>query len=223
MKEKYVIQKLTDAFQILKDSWPEKKESIINCIVSMNEYDGDLAMEMWLNILVNNEKELMAHNGSNFLIYELLQQMFFKHEQHWGGNYYICKVYLKYLIPYAIKNKKLLLEISGKADNGGFCNNSLNDEYIISLYASIFLTDNAQIAKLIFESFISNPLVDHKKIGDYIRMVIDTIINVQNNIDEFEKPYTITSDTIHVLMNCLDQITDEKSRAECIVAILSIA
>ena len=46
-----ILQSLTDAFEVLKDSWATKKEALIHCIVETEVYDGEIAMSMWQYIL----------------------------------------------------------------------------------------------------------------------------------------------------------------------------
>ena len=58
MNKNFIIHSLTDAFEVLKDSWDTRKESICRCITGMVKQDSDIAMDMWLYI-INSHRDLI--------------------------------------------------------------------------------------------------------------------------------------------------------------------
>lgn len=221
-KNDIVLKSLCDSFEVLKDSWPSRKESLIDCIATTCVYDGSVAVDMWLYLLQNNESLLLTIEGVEDLVKEPLQRIYFKFNQRWCGNHYYCKQYLEHLVPYIIKNDIFIRQLFGKSLNGGFCNSNTDDEYIISIIACIFLSNNPQITKLTMETFLKNPLIFDVNIGNCMREIFDTIVDVYENRDSFKKKYTVSKEVKDVLLECLEFIEDKKDRAEFMIGLCRI-
>ena len=246
-----VLQSLTEAFEIIKDSWESKKEAIINCIVEAEKYDGDLAMDMWLYIL-NKEGEHFFDDGSRYIYFgrnikfeqcigDIFKAFFYTYEEN-ESPHLMCKVLFDHIVPYLIKKDKLL-EILFESDNMGYCTRIITDysscseilyknEFIPALIACILLIDNPIVSQKIMNHMINwdNGIIWEKVIqndpfisaGELIRLSKEYIQAVYRNKEDYNKEYIVTKRVKDALLSCLDRIEYKENRAECTIEILSL-
>ncbi len=222
MNNEIILQSLTEAFEVLKDSWDTKKESIIACIVETEHYDGDLAMDMWLYILQNNQEYLKDIELSDSLIHDVIRCFCEKNEKFCNLDRYDCHAIMEHIAPHLIRNEKLIDHIFGKAINAGYSIKYNGSEYIPMLIGVILLIGQAQIVRTLIESISRNNNWEKISVGElFLKAKYYIKEEIQYNSEIFGKEYTISNEVKMSLLDSLDIIKDKEIRAECTIAFLS--
>ena len=221
MNNEFILQSLTEAFEIIKDSWSTKKEAIINCIVETEVQDGSLAMEMWCYILQKNELLLKNKDENEHLINDVFYRFYNKYER-FGNKEYVCRTILDHIIPHMEHNEQLIKTIFGKAMNAGFECGGIFGEYFIPIcIAGIILSDNPYIVRVLIESLTHNPLMKDVSAGQLLIKANGFIEIIRKKEEYFDKSYSVSLRVKETLLSCLDMITDQAIRAECTIAFIS--
>lgn len=222
MNNEIILQSLTEAFEVLKDSWDTKKESIIACIVETEHYDGDLAMDMWLYILQNNQDSLKDLDASESLIHEVIHYFCERNEKYNNLDRYICHAILEHIAPHMIRKDNLIDYIFGRTINAGYSIKNTGYEYIPMLIGVILLIGQAQVVRTLIESISRNTICENISVGELFIKANYYIKNeIQGNLDIFGKEFTISNEVKMSLFDSLDLIKDKEMRAECTIAFLS--
>ena len=214
MNNDIMLQSLTEAFEILKDSWTEKSISITNCIVETEQYDGSLAMDMWQYIVQNNSDDINC-------FYSVLRRFGNKYSR-WTTKENYCKVYLEHVVKY-IKNDNFISTIFGKVIGAGAC--IIADDgsvsFLPAFIASILLIDNSSLAMTMIKSMARNDKLLNNSIGKILASTQEYVEAVRNHISEFDIEYEVTDSVKEAMYNSIATIQDKEIRAECTIAILS--
>ena len=223
MNNEIILQSLTEAFEIIKDSWETKKEAIINCIVETEKYDGSLSMDMWLYILQSNESSFKDAEESKGYIYDVFQCFCKKNEEYGSLDRYACRAIMNHIVPHLIKNENLIDIIWGKTINAGYIAEDNRDEYIPMCLASILIIGNPHVISVLMESLAHNDNLVDISIGKFF-LKADYFIReeIQHNHEVFPQDYKVPLMIKNALMENIDKIENKKERAECTIAFLSI-
>ncbi len=219
MKNEIILQSLIDSFEVLKDSWERNKESIIDCIVKTESYDGNVAMDMWLYILNSNSTLLKTKEGVEGLIHDVFYKFRIKYEQFVGDRYDV-RVMLYHVIPYMIKKEELIKVIFGESYNAGVCDEY--DEYTPACIAAFFLFNNPQTVAFLLDQITNNNYLVEVSIGELTRKSCNYVKSVYDNIDNFKKKYKVSNQVKDVILNYIGSIKDKEDRAKCTIAFLSL-
>lgn len=249
MENDIILQSLTESFEIIKDSWESKKETIINCIVETEQYDGGLAMDMWLYIL-NKEGEQVGEDGVKYVYFgfdnkmeecigDVFKAFVYKYEE-FDSSRLRCKVFFDHIVPHIIKNDKLLEILFEKSAKGycteiseGLYRRIYKDPYIPALIACIYLMDNPVVSHKITNYMINwdnsinweeNDELEQYvvSIGGLIRFSKEYIHTVYRNKEDYNKEYVISNRVKEALLSSIEKIEYAKNRAECTIEILSL-
>lgn len=221
MDNSVILQSLTEAFEVLKDSWSTKNEAITNCIVETEIYDGLLAMDMWAYVLKENSKLLNTIEDSKKLVDCVLHRFYRKYEKY-DNSKYMCRAILIHVAPHIVRCELLIRMIFGETVNAGHITGTWF-EYIPTVIAGMLLQDNKQAVKLLMNSLIHNNKLNDISVGQLLIKANEYIEIIKNNLDEMDKTsYDVTSSVKNALLESLPIIKDKEIRAECTVAILSI-
>ena len=219
MNNEIILQSLIDAFEVLKDSWERNKESIIDCIVKTESYDGNVAMDMWSYILNNNSTLLKTKEGVEGLIHDVFHKFSSKYEKY-VGNHYEVRIMLYHIIPFMIKREELIKVIFRESYNAGVCDEY--DEYIPACIAGFFLFDNPQTVAFLLDQITNNNYLVEVSIGELTRKSCNYVRSVYDHIDNFKKKYKVTNQVKEVILNYIGSIKDKEDRAKCTIAFLSL-
>lgn len=249
MNNKVILQSFKESFEVLKDSWAAKKSAIIDCIVETEQYDGDLAMDMWLYIL-EKEGAYVRDDGTKTIdisytkmkdcIGDVFSAFYYKYEEYESPRL-MCKVLFRHIIPYIIKKEKFFYILFECSTNMGYCDyidlsyNRYENNYIPALVACILLIDNPKISqgsveyminwtnKIIWENVeVDNDNMSFISVGELIRMSKEYIREVINNKDDFEFEYRVTERVKEALLSCVNKIDYPGNRAEFTIEVLSL-
>lgn len=218
MNNDFIFRSLIESFEVLKDSWDNKKEALTHCIVETCIYDGETAMNMWLYILQKNKSKLKNKETAESCINEVLYRFQKKHKFY--GNEYEYRAMLEYVAPYIVNNTQLIELIFGCAYNAGDCEN-YRDYLIPACIAGIILQQNAQAVESLIFSLSHNMYLFNTTIGDLLRRSLHFIEDVSNN-SELNETYFVTPDVKDVMLTSIDAINNAEERADCMVTILSL-
>lgn len=228
MNNEIVLQSLTEAFDVLKDSWETKKEAIINCIVETEQYDGALAMDMWLYIL-QNHMPIVTQESANSLIDDVLERFLKKNEEDdlsSGKNR--CRAILNHVAPYLIKNEELIKAIYGNTYNAGYkCYPNLEWDDILTInsavcVACILLLGNSHVVEVLIKSLAQNKLMFEIRMGHILLRANKYVEYICRNDYFFDHKYSISPEVKEALIRSLGYIEDKTERAECTIAFLSL-
>lgn len=225
MNNEILIQNLTEAFEILKDSWDYKKDAIINCIVETEHYDGALSMDMWLYIL-RSHMPIKTQEYANGIIDDVLKRFLNKNvglDTTDGRNE--SKAFLNHVVPHLIKNEELIIDIFRHSYNAGYKYTEGWDDILTSnivvCVACILILGNSRVVELLIKSLSQNELMYDITMGGILLKANKYIEYISRNEDEFGKKYTISEDVKETLLRSLIFIEDKSERAECTIAFLS--
>lgn len=225
MNKNFIIHNLTDAFEVLKDSWDTKKEAIINCIVETEAYDGSLSMDMWLYIL-QTHMPIENQEDANNLVDDVLDRFLRKHEETdsmSGENE--SKAFLNHVVPHLINNEELIKSIFGKTYNAGYkCYPNMEFDEILTPRASvcILLLGNANIVEVMIKSLAQNTLMREVSMGKLLLRANKYVEYICRNDYIFDHKYSISPEVKEALIRSLGYIEDKTERAECTIAFLSL-
>ena len=228
MNNDIILQSLTEAFEIIKDSWETKKEAIINCIVETERYDGSLAMDMWLYIL-QCHMPIVTQEDSNSFVDDVLDRFLRKHEEtDTMSGEHECRAFLNHVAPHLIKKEELIISIFGNTYNAGYrCYPNLEWDEILTPRAAvcvscILLLGNAHIVDLLIKSLAQNELMFEISMGHILLRANKYIEYICRNENEFGKKYAVSTEVKEALLKSLQYIKDKEERAECTIAFLSM-
>lgn len=228
MNNEIMLQSLSDAFEILKDSWESKKEAIINCIVETERYDGSLAMDMWFYIL-QCHIPIITQEDANSFVDDVLERFLKKNEEHdYSSGENRCRAILNHVAPHLIKNEDLIKAIYGNTYNAGYkCYPDLQWDDILTInsavcVACILLLGNPHIVEVLIKSLAQNEFMFEIPMGHILLRANKHIEYICRNEDEFGKKYAVSTEVKEALLNSLQYIKDKVERAECTIAFLSM-
>lgn len=228
MNNEIILQSLTEAFEVLKDSWETKKEAIINCIVETEQYDGALAMDMWLYIL-QNHIPIITQEGANSLIDDVLDRFLKKNEVNdFSSGENRCRAILNHVAPYLIKNEELIKAIYGNTYNAGYkCYPNLEWDDILTInsavcVACILLLGNSHVVEVLIKSLAQNNLMYEIPMGHLLLRANKYVEYICRNDSIFDHKYSISPEVKETLIRSLGYIEDKTERAECTIAFLSL-
>lgn len=225
MSNEVIIQNLTEAFEVLKDSWDYKKDAIINCIVETERYDGALSMDMWLYVL-KSHMPIETQEDANTLVKDVLERFFKKNEAHdFSSGENRCRAFLNHVVPHLINNDELIRCIFKYTYNAAYeynpeWDNLLNQNIAICIGCMI-LEGNKHTMEVLIESLSQNALLCEISMGWLLLKANKYIEYICRNEDEFGKKYTVSDEVKNALLRSLDYIKDKSERAECTIAFLS--
>ena len=227
MKNEIILQSLTDAFRVLKDSWDTKKEAIINCIVETEAYDGSLSMDMWLYIL-QNHMPITNEEDVGCLVDDVFAR-FVKRNEDNTYLYNYCRGCFNHIVPHLIFKDELINAIFGKTCNAGFkfhFAESISDidefHYNIVCISCILLLGNKHSTEVLIKSLSQNLFTQGLSMGKLLLKANECIEYIGRNEEKFGKKYEISQEVKEALLNSLVFIEDKIERAECTVAFLSL-
>lgn len=228
MENDIILQSLTESFEIIKDSWESKKETIINCIVETEQYDGGLAMDMWLYILQKNIPIITQKDADSF-VDDVLDRFLRKHEgtDTMSGEHE-CRAFLNHVVPHLIKNEELIKLIFGNTYNAGYkCYPNLEWDDILTPRAAVCVTcimllGNSHVVELLIKSLAQNELMFEISMGHILLRANKYIEYICRNEDKFGKKYTVSAEVKEALLESLQYIENKEKRAECTIAFLSL-
>lgn len=220
MNNDSILQNLTKAFEVLKDSWSSKSEAITKCIVETAVYDADMAMDMWHYILLQNREKLREKDVAEKCVCDIVEKYEEKNKSkyHFWGREYEYIIVLDYIAPYLVKRPEMIKLIFGETINAG---NYYSNHSVPSLIAGILLQGKPQVTSFLIETLASNKMMFDITIGDLLRRAYELIEEVYENTD-VNKLYSITPEVKNALLSSLDFIKDDKDKADCMVTLLSI-
>ncbi|MBQ6378127.1 MAG: hypothetical protein IJJ56_04965 [Prevotella sp.] len=219
MNDVFILQSLMESFDILKNSWNSKRETIINCIVETGIYDGETAMNMWLYILQNNKNKLKNKETAEACINEVLNRFHDKHKFY--GSEYDYRAILEYVAPYIANNNQIIELIFGCAYNAGDRKSSIWENLIPACIAGIILQKKPHAVKSLILSLSRNMYLIDTTIGDLLRRALEFIDRTSMN-SELNDEYFVTPDVKDTLLTSIGALNSAEERADCMVTILSL-
>lgn len=219
MNKEIIFQSLTESFEALKDSWEINKESIVDCIIETEKYDGNVAMDMWLYILNKNAALLKSKETAEDLITKVLYKFRIYYEK-WLGDDYTIRAMLYHVVPYMVNNNELLKIIFKDTINAGSC--GINRKYIPACIAGIFLFNKPESVKFLMSQICNNEYLIDISLGELMRESCGFVKTVYDNIDEYKKKYKLSNQTKEILLNFINSISNKEDRAKCTIAFLSL-
>lgn len=215
MNNEIIKQSLVEAFEVLKDSWETKSDAIVNCIVETEGYDGNLALDMWCYILQNNS-DAIAH----LPLYSVIRRFGEKYA-NWTTKEDYCKIILEHILIHA--NIETFVSLAFEKNMCGsdkYDNNSV--DFQLALTASILLMDSPQIVTIMIRSLSHNKKFTDNQIGKLLTESQYYVEAVRKHISDFDIDYKVTDAVKEALISSNNLLQEKESRAECIVAILSM-
>lgn len=223
MEKDVILQSLTDAFEVLKDSWDTKKDALIHCIVETEIYDGEIAMSMWQYVLQKNQSKMSNKEEANKLISGVLKRFCDKYNGYYrqfcGRN--DMRTMLDHVAPYLVRNEELIKLIFEKSYNAGYDSSYMYYEELSCFIASILLQGSPSIVYALFKSLANNKNMIDVSIGMILRDTSQCLEEISSN-SELNEMYSITPEIKDVLLNSLNFISDTKERADCTITVLSL-
>lgn len=228
MNNEIILQSLTEAFEVLKDSWDTKKEAIINCIVETEQYDGALSMDMWLYILKSHMCRDTQEDANSF-VDDVLDRFLRKHEETdsmSGENE--SKAFLNHVVPHLINNEELIKSIFGKTYNAGYkCYPNMEFDEILTprvsvCVACILLLGNENNVEVMIKSLAQNTLMREVSMGKLLLRANKYVEYICRNDYIFDHKYSVNPEVKEALIRSLGYIEDKTERAECTIAFLSL-
>ena len=203
MKKELIIQNLCSAFEVIKDSWETRKESICKCITGMVRYDPNIAMDMWLYILNSHKDSLRTEDGSRTYIDSVCRCLY--NDIGDSSDSESAKAVYKSIF----NNHGLYSILFGDAC---FSNNFSYQhdfcEHCLKWYLTEKKPDNLMDVLKCLNS--NNNFVDYT-----VGLVITRAINHLN------EEIKISPKSQEILLSCIEFINDPNDRAEITIAALS--
>ena len=218
-----ILQSLTEAFEVLKDSWATKKEALIHCIVETEVYDGEIAMSMWQYILQKNYSKISNKEESQNLISEVLKRFCDKHYgyyRQYSGREDI-RTMLDHVAPHIVHNEELIKLLFEKSYNAGYDSSYVFFEKVSCLIASIFLQNSYSAVQTLIKSIAYNKNMIDVSIGMVLRDTSKFLEEVSSN-SELSELYSVTPEIKELLIESLNLIKDTEEHADCTITILSL-
>lgn len=219
MDKDVILQSLTDAFEVLKDSWDTKKDALIHCIVETEVYDGEIAMSMWQYVLQKNQSKMHNKEDANNLISGVLKRFSDKYKGYYSRN--DMRTMLEHVAPHLVHNVELIKLIFEKSYNAGYDSSYIYSDKISYFIASILLQGSPSIVNALFKSLANNKSMIDVSIGMILRDTSQCLEEISSN-SELDGMYSITPEIKDVLLNSLTFISDTKERADCTITVLSL-
>ena len=226
MNNEIIRQTMIESFEVIKDSWETKKDSIIRCIVETEACDGDLAMEMWAYELIHKDELSIDKKDNVHLVDDVILRFNEKFELQWRYSHNITKTILNHIAPYMVKNDTLIKCIFGNLYNAGYSGYNYGfegnpSEILPACLACLFFQDNPHAVSVLIKALSYNMKMEDISIGELLlksNFYIDGIINQWNG---FDSNSCITDQVKESLLNCLDLIKDKNDRAEIALSIMA--
>ena len=199
------ITKQLILFENIKDKWYINKEAIIECIVITEEYDGDIAMNMWQYILQSNIEEL--HYKPDFVNDILL--IFSK---TYNGAFPVDMI--EHVVPHLIKNDSLMELIFKETKYCG------KNHYISVCIAGIILSNDTILINRIINFIDYNHHIYKYSIAKLLLATCDNLHKIirRSNIRKVK----IDEKTIDFLLSKADIITNIEEYAEYKIYLISL-
>ena len=93
--------------------------TLTQCVIDMEEYDTDLAMEMWRIILSKKIDSLCYKNVVKDVVCRVFSSINEKYNEYNNADY-ICEVMMQHVVPFLGKNDHLVEIIYGNTLNAGY-------------------------------------------------------------------------------------------------------
>ena len=223
MNNEIILQSLTEAFEVLKDSWDTKKDALIHCIVETEVYDGEIAMSMWQYILQKNQSKIKNKEDSQDLISKVLNRFcekYYGYYRQYSGREDI-RTMLDHVAPHIIHNEELIRLLFEKAYNVGYSGSYVYFEKISCLIASIFLQNSYSAVQTLIKSIAYNKNMVDVSIGMVLRDTSKYLEEVSSN-SELSELYSVKPEIKELLINSLNLIKNAEDRADCTITIMSL-
>ncbi len=226
MNNDIIIQTMTESFEVLKDSWETKKDSIIRCIVETEACDGSLAMDMWVYILSNNEKLLVDKNENVNFVDDVILGFRNKYKGVSNSDIDFCDVILNHIAPHFVRNERLIKIVFGLLINAGYSKKeyshlSIPSELLPALIACLFLQDYPSSIPVIIKSLAQNKNMVDISVGKLILKSNYYIDGIENVWTWINRKFHISDQVKENLLNCLDLINDKEGRAEIALSLMA--
>ena len=119
--------------------------------------------------------------------------------------------------------EELISEIFGQVINAGYCTDKYDDvQYIPMCIAGILLEGTPQVASGLISVLSNNDKLKDVSIGQLMKEANDWIELANRSKYTFGKHFEVLPAVQEALLQSLDIIKDEISRAECTIAFLSL-
>jgi len=218
MNKDIILQSLTESFEILKDLWDTKKETIINCIVETEAYDGDLAMDMWLYVLQANKTILKTQEGVDEMITAVLER--FQHKYNYYGTQFEYGALLEHVTPHMVLKEELVKTIFEESKNAGASTAFLCDYLLPACISGLLLQDCPQTINVMIKSMANNKMMSERSLSELIRKAYGFVELVYQDSD-FNEKYHISANVKNILLQCRELIKDVHDRADYTITILA--
>ena len=226
MNNEIIKQSLVEAFEVLKDSWETKSEAIINCIVETENYDGSLAMDMWIYILQNNVSDLGTSDGINKLFDSILFKFHDRNCSNWKflrSN--LCKTIIEHIVVHLDNKVQFVKAIMGNALNGGYSAYWYYGDYHLealpAFISCIIASNNPKQVSAMMQALASNILMIVNSVGELLNKSLVYYSAIKENHYDFEGLPMLSNEVREVMLRDLSLISNKEDRAESTIAILS--
>lgn len=223
MNNEIILQSLTEAFEVLKDSWDTKKDALIHCIVETEVYDGEIAMSMWQYILQKNQSKLSNKEEAKQFISEVLKRFcdkYYGYYHKFSGREDL-RTMLEHVAPHLVHNVELIKLLFEKSYNAGYDSSYMYSDKLSCLIASILLQGSPSIVYALFKSLANNKNMIDVSIGMVLRDTSQCLEEFASN-SELNEVFSIIPEKKDVLLKSLNFISDTKERADCTITVLSL-
>lgn len=222
MDNNIIMRSMLEAFEIIKDSWPIKKDSIIRCIVETEVIDGNLAMDMWRYILEKNLILLKDKNENAHFVDDVILGFNAKYESH-PTPVNMCKTIYNHIAKHLVQNDNLIKILFGNLINAGYSGQhywveSEPSEPIPALLACMISQNCARSIPVFMKSISGNVKMEDISLGELLlksNYYLDGI-----TIRWSSSHFYLSDDVKGNLLNCLDLISDKNDRAEIALSLM---
>lgn len=209
--------------------------TLIQCVIDMEEYDTDLAMEMWRNILSKKIDTLCYKNVVEDVVCRVFSSINKKYNKYNNVDY-ICEVMMQHVVPFLEKNDYLVEIIYGNTLNAGYI--GYNQNFTPICLACIIIDDKPDLVYRIMGLLYKNKMMSSPNcsyfeeaaekeynIGKFLTATYEYVwwMLLSDTKKEFFSKYRISERMKECLVESIKLITKKKERAECTIPILAIA
>lgn len=223
MNNDIIKQTMIESFEAIKDSWKTKKDSIIRCIVETDTCDGDLAMDMWQYVIINNSDILNSKEGNIQFIDDVILR-FNKKYEHYDIPWVLCKTILNHIAPYLANKKELLNIIFGKLIDAGYSGAKYYydlTEPLPACLACLLLQDDSMATSTIIKALANNKKLYDIQIGKLLIKTNFYFDEMYKNRYEYTCDIAISDSVKESLLSCLDMINDKDDKAEIALSLMA--
>ena len=209
--------------------------TLIQCVIDMEEYDTDLAMEMWSNILSKYIDSLCYKYVVEDVVCRVFSSINEKYNKYDNVDY-ICEVMMQHVVPFFEKNYYLVDIIYGKTLNAGYI--GYNQKFTPICLACFIIDDKPDLVYRIMGLLNKNKMMSSQicsyfeedaekdfNIGKFLTATYEYVwwMLLSNTKKEFFSKYSISKSMKECLVESIKLISKKKERAECAIPIIAIA